>query len=95
MRKRELIEELAGEARLSKRDASRIVSILLNCMVKHLKNEEDILLSGFGTFEFREHRARNAYNPQTKEVVSLPPKKLIKFKPGTSFLEKKTHGADS
>ena len=36
----------------------------------------------FGVFEVHERQARLAQNPRTLEKVDVPPKRVVKFKPG-------------
>jgi len=45
-------------------------------------------LVGFGTFQVIDKKARRGKNPQTKEEIQIPAKKVPKFVPGKSLREK-------
>ena len=52
-----------------------------------LKGGEDIQITAFGKFEARERSAREGVNPQTKEKMQIPAKKVPSFSAGNSFNE--------
>jgi len=37
-----------------------------------LAQDEKVVLSGFGTFEMRQRRARRGVNPQTRQTMTIP-----------------------
>ena len=43
---------------------------------------EKVTLVGFGTFQVIERKARRGRNPQTRETIQIPAKKIPKFMPG-------------
>jgi nucleoid DNA-binding protein len=45
-----------------------------------VKNDEDVLISGFGKFSVKEKHQRNGRNPQTGKAMTLPPRKVVTFK---------------
>jgi DNA-binding protein HU-beta len=44
-------------------------------------------LVGFGTFQVRQREERKGVNPQTKEALTIPAKKVPKFKAGKELRE--------
>lgn len=85
MNKTELIEEIAGEAGLTKTDAKKALEAFMNVTEKTLKKEDKITLVGFGTFSISERSARTGRNPRTGEVLNIKAKKVVKFKPGSEL----------
>ena len=46
---------------------------------------EDVAITGFGKFATTERSARIMRNPSTGEQVSVPAKRILKFKPAKSL----------
>lgn len=82
MNKSELIEAVAKEAELSKKDAEAAVNAYTSVVTNTLKKGDKITLVGFGTYEVRERAARQGKNPQTGEVIKINAAKVPAFKPG-------------
>lgn len=85
MNKSELIEAIATGAELSKADAKKALDACLKGISEALVKEEKVALVGFGTFSVSERPERTGINPQTKESISIPAKKVIKFKAGSEL----------
>ncbi len=82
MNKSELIEAIANEANLSKKDAEAAVNAYTTVVTNALKDGDKITLVGFGTYEVRERAAREGKNPQTGEAIKIAAAKVPAFKPG-------------
>lgn len=87
MTKAELVDEVAQNSDLSKKDAEVIVQTVLDSIVDSLKSGEKVELRGFGSFRLRERAARQGRNPKTGEKVFVPAKKVPYFKPGKDLKE--------
>lgn len=88
MKKEELIENVAAEAGLSKKDSHAAVNAVFDTMAKALENGDDhIQLIGFGTFRVSERGARKGRNPQTGEAITIKAHKAITFKAGRKLRE--------
>lgn len=85
MNKTELVEAMAKEANLSKKDAEAALSAFTKTVEKSLKKGEKVTLVGFGTFEVRERAARTGRNPQTGKEIKIAASKTPAFKAGKSF----------
>jgi integration host factor subunit beta len=82
MTKAELVEEVATESELTKKDAEVIVQTVLDSITESLQRGEKIELRGFGSFRIRKRSSRQGRNPKTGTGVSVPAKKVPYFKPG-------------
>jgi len=82
MTKAELVEEVAKESELTKKDAEVIVQTVLDSITESLQRGEKIELRGFGSFRIRRRLSRQGRNPKTGTGVSVPAKKVPYFKPG-------------
>ncbi|MDA2927330.1 integration host factor subunit beta [Acidobacteria bacterium AH-259-G07] len=87
MTKADLIDEVARNSDLSKKDAEVIVQTVLDSIVESLKTGEKVELRGFGSFRLRERASREGRNPKTGEKVFVPAKKVPYFKPGKELKE--------
>ena len=85
MTKTELIDAIAKETRLSKKDASKALDALTATVTKELKKKGKVQLIGFGTFETAKRAARNGKNPQTGATIKIPASVAPKFKAGKAL----------
>lgn len=87
MNKAELVEKVAGEVGLTKKDVNNVVDAVTSAITDSLANGEKVTLVGFGTFQVQKRKARQGVNPQTGQKISIPAKDVPKFKPGRSLRE--------
>jgi DNA-binding protein HU-beta len=85
MNKTDLIEVVAKEAGLSKKDAGAAVAAVFDGMTAALKKGDKVQMIGFGTFEVRKRAARTARNPQTGEEIKIKATKVPAFKAGKAL----------
>lgn len=85
MNKVELIAAVTEKTGLSKKDAEKAVSAVLESVVEAVSTGDKVQLVGFGTFEVRERGERTGRNPRTKEAITIPASKQPVFKAGKSF----------
>jgi len=78
--KADIIETLANEHELSKRQAGEIVDLILDEIQGALKAGDKVQLIPFGSFVVRERKARTGRNPATGEAIKIPAKKVVKFR---------------
>ncbi len=87
MTKADLVETVAKEAEMTKKDAEKLVEIIFDTIIETLNQGEKIELRGFGSFRLRERNARQGRNPKTGEAVEIPAKRVAYFKPGKDLKE--------
>lgn len=80
MNKKQLINEVATQTKLPKAAVEKSVNTALQIIASQVTKGENVSLLGFGTFSLRERQSRNGFNPQTKQAVVIPQKKVIRFK---------------
>ena len=85
MNKVELVAAVAEKAELSKQDAEKAVSAVLDTVVETLASADKVSAGGFGSFEIRERGERTGRNPRTKETIVIPASKQPVFKAGKAF----------
>lgn len=85
MNKSELIDAIAAKAGLKKTDAKNALEAFMATTNETLKNGGKVALVGFGTFSVSERGARQGRNPKTGETMTIPAKKVVKFKAGAEL----------
>ena len=87
MNKTHLIEVVANETNLKKKDAEAAVNSVLNAIANALADGEKVQIAGFGTFEVRERGERVGRDPRTSEEITIPASKAPAFKAGRALKE--------
>ena len=68
---------------MSGEDVKAVVEGMLTSVGMHLRQGDKVQLTGFGTFEVREHKkARTGVKPRTGEKIEIPASKVPAFKAG-------------
>ena len=79
MNKTDLINVVAAEASLTKKDAEAAVNATLAAIANALKDGDKVQLLGFGTFEVKAVAEREGRNPKTGEAIKIPASKKASF----------------
>ncbi|MCD4761928.1 HU family DNA-binding protein [bacterium] len=86
MNKATLIERLASESAVSKKDAEKMLESLVKIIITELKSDREVTITGFGTFLSRIRHARGGVNPQNpSERIQIPEVRVAKFKTGKTL----------
>ncbi|WP_026492983.1 HU family DNA-binding protein [Butyrivibrio sp. XPD2002] len=85
MNKTELIDAMAKETGLSKKDTEKALKAFIDVVSKQLKKKDKVQLVGFGTFETSKRAARKGKNPQTGAEIKIPATISPKFKAGKAL----------
>lgn len=87
MNKADLINAIAAESGLSKADSKKALDAFVSSVTGALKGGDKVSLVGFGTFSVSERAERTGINPSTKQAITIPAKKVAKFKAGAELSE--------
>jgi len=82
MNKSELVESISNESGLTKTDAVKALDAMLGSVTTALKNGEQVVLVGFGTFSVKDRAPRKVRNPRSGEVIDVAASRVAAFKPG-------------
>lgn len=85
MKKTDFIAAIAEKSGLSKADADAALKALTETVIEVAKDQDKIILPGFGTFQGVLRPERQARNPSTGESITVPEKTVLKFKASTSL----------
>lgn len=81
MNKKDFVAAIAENAGLSKKDAEAALKATFVTIEKALVAGDKVSITGFGTFEIRERKARTGKNPRTGESVKIAACKAPAFRP--------------
>ena len=87
MTKAELIEEVASQATLTRKETELIVDTVFDNITTALSRGDKVELRGFGSFRIRQRQPRKGRNPKTGDSVSVPEKRVPFFKVGKRLRE--------
>lgn len=85
MTKTQIVDIVAKEANLKKKDAEAAVAAFVDAIEKALVDGEKVQLVGFGTFEVKARSARTGRNPQTGKEITIPASKHPTFTAGKAL----------
>ena len=86
--KKELVNRIADRTNQTKVVTKEVIQLFLDEIITELAAGNRLEFRDFGVFEVKFRKARRAQNPRTLEKVSVPPKKVVKFKVGRVMREK-------
>ena len=85
MNKSDLVDAIAREQGISKRQAGDVLDSVMKNIVGSVKKGDEVRLVGFGTFYRAKRKARTGINPRTKQKMQIPAKNVPKFRPSADF----------
>jgi len=80
--KAELVDTLAEETELSKRQVGEVIDLFLDEIRDALTNGDKVALIPFGSFVVRERKKREGRNPKTGQKLMIPARKVPAFSAG-------------
>ena len=85
MNKAELVNAMATDTGLTKKDVESVLNSFVNVVSNELSNKGKVQVVEFGTFETRERAARTGRNPQTGEDIKIAAATTPVFKAGKAL----------
>ena len=89
--KADLVDKVYKNLDLTKTQTSRIVEAFLRIAKDSLRNNQDVLLSGFGKFSVKNKQPRKGRNPQTGAELILDARRVVTFKPSGQLRSRCNH----
>ncbi|NVM57162.1 MAG: integration host factor subunit alpha [Desulfobacterales bacterium] len=80
MNKKTITDAIHQKVGFSRRETAAIVDTAFELVKRALASGEPVMISAFGKFSVRERKARKGRNPQTRETITLPARKVVTFK---------------
>ena len=89
MTKAEIINKIAEETGVAKRDvATTVEAFMEEIRISVAEKKENVYLRGFGTFEVKHRAQKTARNISKNTTIVIDAHDVPDFKPSKSFMEK-------
>ncbi len=85
MNKREISEKMAKELMIKKFEVYNFIDLMIEIMVENLCQGKKIVLSNFGTFKVIKRKNKRVINPNNRQPLIIPAKKIVKFLPSKNL----------
>jgi DNA-binding protein HU-beta len=80
--KSDVINAIADQAGISKKEAAAAFDAFVSYICDTCQSGERCAIPGLGSFSVTERKAREGRNPRTKETITIPASKNVRFKAG-------------
>lgn len=80
MNKKQLVKRLSQKTGLTLAQSNDFLNSVLDIVSDSLKNKEDVFLRGFGSFMIKDRKERRTMSLNTREMITIPGKKIVKFR---------------
>ena len=80
--KGDVINAIAEQAGISKKEATAAFNAFINYISDSCQRGERCAIPGLGSFSVTARKAREGRNPRTKETITIPASKNVRFKAG-------------
>lgn len=80
MTKKELIEALATQSGVDRKEVAQVIEALPQLIKDQVKATGKAAIHGLGTFSVTERAAREGRNPQTGATIQIPAKRTVSVK---------------
>ena len=80
MNKKQMVKELSTKTGMTLAESNNYLNEVLNIISSTLQSGEDVFLRGFGSFMIKQRKARRTMSLNTKKMITIPAKKVVKFR---------------
>lgn len=85
MNKAKLVESMSKLTKTSKTHCKEALEAFITSVGNALKQNKDVVLTGFGTFTVIKRKSRVGVNPATGKKMQIPSKRVPKFRAGKAL----------
>lgn len=80
--KADVISAIADQAGISKKEAAAAFDAFIGFIADTCQRGERCAIPGLGSFSVTDRKAREGVNPRTKQAISIPASRNVRFKAG-------------
>lgn len=88
MNNKGFIAALSEKMNLNQKETQTLANKMVDGMVNFMDEGNDVVVSGFGSFEVKKKNERVITNPSTGKRMLVPPKLTVNFKLSKSLKDK-------
>ena len=82
MRKRDIVLKISQDTQVKQVVVKEVVQRTFDAIYEALRSGKRIELRNFGVFQVKKRKKRIGRNPKTGEVIPVPERRTVVFKPG-------------
>ena len=82
MTKRDIVLKISTKTGIKQIYVKEVVQQVFDTIFEALKSGKNIEIRNFGVFKVKKRRSRIGRNPKTGEIVPVPERNTVVFKPG-------------
>jgi nucleoid DNA-binding protein len=90
MTKRDIVIAISNKTGVKQITVKKIVQETFNTLLKSLCDGEKIEIRNFGVFKVKKRKSRIGRNPKTGDIIPVPERNNVVFKPGLE-MKKRIH----
>jgi len=83
----DLVGNVAGTTELTKENAKKVISAVLEGILTLLEQSGKLSLANFGTFSLKQTKERQGINPKTQQPITIPASYRLGFKVSKTWKE--------
>ncbi|HJZ23340.1 MAG TPA: HU family DNA-binding protein [Candidatus Babeliales bacterium] len=87
MNKAQLVDSIAKMTKEQKSTVKNVIEAFVDVVGQSLKQNKNVIITGFGSFKVLKRKARTGVNPSTKKKMQIPARRVPKFNPGKALRE--------
>jgi len=87
LKRSEIIDSISSMSGVNREDTKKVFESTFEFIMQQLVKEQDVLITGFGSFRYGKRNARKGIKPKTGEVVNIAPRNVVTFKPSVPLKE--------
>lgn len=88
MRKRDIVIKVSEKTSIKQVVVGEVFQGILEEIISALQQRERVELRNFGIFYIKRRKGKKGRNPKTGEVVPIPSREVVLFKPGKDMKAK-------
>lgn len=85
MNKKQLIASMAEKTGMTLTDSAKALNAFIDSVSEALQSGDNVQLPGFCSFQVKERAEREGINPATGCKITIPAKKVVRFKAGKTL----------
>lgn len=85
MNKKEISESIFRKLNIKRFEAYSFIDLLIEVIVENLSKKKKVVVSNFGTFKVVERQEKRVINPNDKQPMIIPARKIVKFFPSKNL----------
>jgi integration host factor subunit alpha len=83
MTKADIVKNIQDVTGMSAKDSANALETVFEIIKQTLASEENLKISGFGSFIVKQKQNRKGRNPQTGDAITITARRVLTFKPSS------------